>query len=181
MATKRTTRTTGRRATKAPGTAKAKRAPQKSKKLTKKPTKAARPHAARIVGAAYPSFYVEDLGAARAFYEQVLGPVEFREASLVGFRLGDTWLTLFAAKDGPHPGSGPRGAEFAIRVREPADVDALHRALAALGAKTLMPPQDTWMYERMRYTCLDDPFGIRIDVYCPLAPTSDAAPGGPSV
>jgi hypothetical protein len=24
------------------------------------------------------------------------------------------------------------------------------------------------MYEPMRFACVDDPFGVRIDVYCPI-------------
>jgi hypothetical protein len=24
------------------------------------------------------------------------------------------------------------------------------------------------MYEDMRFSCVDDPFGVRIDIYCPL-------------
>ncbi len=30
-----------------------------------------------------------------------------------------------------------------------------------------MPPDDTKIYEPMRFACVDDPFGVRIDVYCP--------------
>ena len=32
-----------------------------------------------------------------------------------------------------------------------------------------MEPEDTCMYEPMRFCCVDDPVGIRIDVYCPIA------------
>ena len=42
-------------------------------------------------------------------------------------------------------------------------------AMVERGAKTLMKPQDTWMYEKMRYCCVDDPFGVRLDVYCPAS------------
>ena len=29
-------------------------------------------------------------------------------------------------------------------------------------------PTDTKMYEPMRFACVDDPFGVRVDIYCPL-------------
>ena len=139
-----------------------------------------RPLGDRIVAAAYPSFYVADLAAAEAFYARVLGPTEFREGdNLVGFPLGDTWLTLFRTADGPHPHvPGPRNAEFAIQVKTPEDVDRLYGRLVDAGAKPLpgFEPKDTWMYRRMRFSCVDDPFGIRIDVLCPLP---EAEPGPP--
>ncbi len=31
-----------------------------------------------------------------------------------------------------------------------------------------MSPADTKMYEPMRFACVDDPFGVRIDVYFPF-------------
>lgn len=133
----------------------------------------------RIAGAAYPSFYVPDLAAAEAFYERILGPTEFREGDqLVGFKLGATWLTLFPTKLGPHSDvEGPRNAEFAIEVKTPEDVDRLYERLLACGAKPLkgFAPTDTWMYRKMRFACVDDPFGIRVDVFCPL-PESDDGP-----
>jgi hypothetical protein len=36
----------------------------------------------------------------------------------------------------------------------------------AAGARPCMAPRDTSMYEPMRFGCVDDPFGVRIDVYC---------------
>jgi hypothetical protein len=47
-------------------------------------------------------------------------------------------------------------------------VDALHALLLEWGSRTVMAPRDTWMYERLRYACVDDPFGLRLDVYCPI-------------
>lgn len=128
-------------------------------------------HAARISGAAFPSFYVDDFDAAVAFWTAVVGPPQYSEPEgaghLVGFRLGDTWLTLFPAAAGPHPGSGPRNCEFALRAKAPDDVDAVFAALVAAGAKPVMRPQDTRMYEPMRFACADTPHGIRVDVFCP--------------
>ena len=136
----------------------------------------------RIAGAAFPSFYVEDLDAARAFYEKLLGPTKYTEGDgIVGLRLGDDWLTLFRAKDGPHPDAGPRNCEFAIRVNTPEDVDAVYERMVELGAKPIKGygPTDTWMYEKMRFACIDDPFGIRVDVVCPLPAEEGETPSGP--
>ena len=33
-------------------------------------------------------------------------------------------------------------------------------------AKDCWTPEDTEMYEPMRFSCVDDPFGVRINVYC---------------
>lgn len=129
--------------------------------------------AERLAGVAYPSFYVADLDAAVAFYAALLGPPETADdAQFHGFPIGDDRLTLFSAPLGPHPDSGPRGSEFAIRTKRPEDVDAVYARLLELGARSVMAPEDTWMYRRMRFCCVDDPFGIRVDAFCPL-PESD--------
>lgn len=123
----------------------------------------------RLVGVAYPSFYVADIDAAVEFYARLLGRPETGEGvDFRGFPIGADRLTLFPARHGPHPDTGPRNAEFAIRVREPADVDVVHQKFVDLGARTVTAPRDTWMYRRMRFCCVDDPFGIRVDVFCPL-------------
>jgi uncharacterized glyoxalase superfamily protein PhnB len=64
--------------------------------------------------------------------------------------------------------SNPRNTEFAIQVAAVEEVDRLHHALIAAGAKEYMAPADTRMYKPMRFACSDDPFGVRIDIYCPL-------------
>ena len=47
-------------------------------------------------------------------------------------------------------------------------MDVPHQLLINPGAKSCWAPEDTSMYEEMRFSCVDDPFGVRIDVYCPL-------------
>jgi catechol 2,3-dioxygenase-like lactoylglutathione lyase family enzyme len=127
--------------------------------------------APRVVAVAYPSLYVDDFDAAVAFWTGLLGPPAYSEPEgagrLVGFRLGDTWLTLFPRAGGPHPDSGPRGCEFALKVGAPGDVDGLFARMLALGATAVMAPRDTRMYEAMRFACVDTPHGVRIDVVCP--------------
>jgi hypothetical protein len=123
-----------------------------------------------IAGVEYPSFYVEDMAQADAFWSSICGPCTFTEDNLLGWKLGDTWITIFPAKFGPKKDTDPCNTEFAIRVKTPADVDRLYDRMIALGSKEYSKPADTWMYKRMRFSCLDTPFGVRIDIICPLPP-----------
>ncbi|MFZ0547254.1 MAG: VOC family protein [Candidatus Promineifilaceae bacterium] len=120
-----------------------------------------------IITLNYVSLYLHDFKAAVSFYTAVFGQPENVEETIMGWRMGDTWLTLFPSKEGPHPGSNPRSAEFAIQVATPEEVDRLHAALVAAGAKDIWTPEDTEMYNPMRFSCVDDPFGVRIDIICP--------------
>ena len=132
-------------------------------------TTSARSVAPRVLGVSYPSLYVRDLEAATAFYEPLLGPVEYREKGLAGIKLGDTWLTLFDAKLMGLAAENPRNAEFALRLGSPEDVDEMFRRFVAAGAKAVMAPQDTRMYVAMRYACVDDPHGLRLSLYHPTS------------
>lgn len=128
----------------------------------------------RIVDLNYVSLYAEDFSDALAFYTRVFGaPENAVENELTyGWRMGRTWMTLFPAAAGTVHGSNPRNAEFAVQVAAAEEVDALYGELIAAGAKNCMAPSDTEMYEPMRFACVDDPFGVRIDIYCP---TTEAA------
>jgi catechol 2,3-dioxygenase-like lactoylglutathione lyase family enzyme len=121
----------------------------------------------RVRGLRYPSFYLADFAAAVRFYTAVFGEPEVGEETLAGWKLGDTWLTLFP-KGGTEEGANPRNAEFAVEVAEPADVNRLYEALRAAGAAEGWAPRDAEMYVPMRFAYVDDPFGIRIDIICPL-------------
>ncbi len=123
----------------------------------------------KIVALRYPSFYLQEFERAVAFYTQVFGEPQTNEESIKGWFLGDTWLTLFPAVGmAAVPGENPRNAEFAVQVEVPEQVDRLYAALLEAGAKACMAPEDTEMYVPMRFCCVDDPFGIRVDVFCPL-------------
>ena len=124
----------------------------------------------QIVGLNYVSLYIKDFQVAIEFYSQVFGIPETadQEGQIYGWRMGSTWLTVFPSKTGTHKDSNPRNSEFAIQVSAPNQVDALNQALVDAGAKNCWTPEDTSMYEQMRFACVDDPFGVRIDVYCPL-------------
>ena len=123
-----------------------------------------------IVGAAFPSFYLKDYQEAIEFYTKVLGPPENVdvEGGIHGWRLGNTWLTLFPSSIGSNPDTNVANGEFAIQVAAKDDVDRLYQRFLDNGAKTCMPPEDTEMYDPMRFSCVDDPFGIRVDIYAPL-------------
>jgi uncharacterized glyoxalase superfamily protein PhnB len=124
----------------------------------------------KIVDLNYVSLYYQDFQAAIDFYTEVLGTPENVDEGMeiIGWRMGATWLTLFPSKESPHPGSNPRNAEFAIQVATPDEVDALYQAFIEAGAKKGWEPFDTEMYETMRFSYVDDPFGVRIDIICPL-------------
>ncbi len=128
------------------------------------------PETFEIVSLNYVSIYVKDLSEALAFYGGVFGPPTYREddGRINGFKMGDTWLTVFSSDQGTVPGKNPRNTEFAIHVKTPAQVDVLHTALVAAGATDIWKPEDTTMYQPMRFAAVDDPFGVRIDIYCPL-------------
>jgi predicted enzyme related to lactoylglutathione lyase len=124
----------------------------------------------QIVGLNYVSLYIKAFQQAITFYSQVFGTPEFidEQKEIYGWRMGTTWLTVFPSRVGTYHDSNPRNTEFAIQVSAVEQVDILHRALIAAGAQEFMPPEDTTMYEPMRFACVDDPFGVRIDIYCPL-------------
>ncbi len=128
----------------------------------------------RIVGLGYVSLYIHDLDRAMAFYGRVFGPPNSTPEGdePAGWKMGSTWLTIFPSTAGASPSSNPRNTEFAIQVTSPEEVDTLHGALVEAGARVCMAPRDTTMYEPMRFGCVDDPFGVRIDVYCPLDPST---------
>lgn len=128
------------------------------------------PPEVRIVGLAYMSIYVSDFEAAARFYTSVFGSPDYTEPAvqLLGWRMGSTWFTLFPASAGPAPDSDPKNTEFAIQVDSEQGVDALYARLIEMGAVSCLAPRNTRMYEAMRFGCVDDPFGVRIDIYFPL-------------
>ena len=122
----------------------------------------------QIVDLNFVSLYMLNLEEAVAFYAKIFGPPDqvYEKGPHYGWELGATWLTLFESKAGTVPESNPRNAEFAIQVAEPDEVDRMYDAFLAAGAKKCMVPEDTEMYVPMRFCCVDDPFDVRIDVYC---------------
>jgi catechol 2,3-dioxygenase-like lactoylglutathione lyase family enzyme len=126
-----------------------------------------------VVGLGYISLYYRDFDEAVSFYTRVFGaPLDVDgSGKTLGWRLSATWLTLFPSSAGTCPGANPCNSEFAVQVSAPEEVDALAQNLVDAGARLGKAPEDTWMYERMRFAYVDDPFGVRIDIFCPLPDT----------
>ena len=128
-----------------------------------------------IIDLNYVSLYYEDFHKAIAFYEKVFGPPDQVDqgGEIYSWQMGLTWLTLFPSKKGTHKRSNPRNTEFAIQVSAPQEVDILFQAFIEAGAKKGWDTEDTAMYEEMRFCYVDDPFGVRIDIYCLLEISKD--------
>ena len=100
------------------------------------------------------TLFVEDLGAARRFYQEVFGlPVAFEDDASTVFKFQNTLINLLKASEAPelihpasvaHPATGAR-MQFTIDVD---DVDAMCMELAARGVELLNGP-------------IDRPWGIR--------------------
>jgi len=124
-----------------------------------------------VVGLNFVSLYFNDYDKAVEFYTGIFGKFDFYKEEgekLYGIRMGSTWLTIFPSEIGTQKDSNPHNTEFAIQVTTPEEVDVLYQLFLDAGAKDCMVPQDTVMYDKMRFCCVDDPFGVRIDVYCRL-------------
>jgi hypothetical protein len=122
----------------------------------------------KIIDLNFVSLYLLNLDEAVTFYSKILGPPNqiYEKGPHYGWELGATWLTLFESKIGTVKESNPRNAEFAIQLAEPGEVDRMYEAFLAAGAKECMKPEDTEMYVPMRFACVDDPFNVRVDMYC---------------
>lgn len=125
-----------------------------------------------IVGLNYVSLYPADHAGALEYYERVFGPLDRNDPDegVWGWQLGSTWLTVFPGRYGPVRDGTSQNVEFAIQVGTPGAVDELFAAFVAAGALRTQEPIDTVMYEPMRLAWVDDPYGVRIDIYCPTEP-----------
>lgn len=123
-----------------------------------------------ILGLNYVSLYFSEFDKARTFYSTVFGQpdVDTGDGKITGWKTGSTWLTIFPARGGTKTDQNPCNCEFAIQVKTHEQVDELYAAFVAAGAKGSWKPEDTEMYEPMRFAAIDDPFGVRIDIYCPI-------------
>ena len=94
------------------------------------------------------TLFVEDVGAARRFYQDVFGlPVHFEDEDSVVFVFGETRINLLRTEVAPEliapavvasPSAGARG-EFTLEVD---DVDAMCARLTAQGVELLNGPMD---------------------------------------
>ncbi|HSM01025.1 MAG TPA: hypothetical protein VK960_01095 [Acidimicrobiia bacterium] len=107
--------------------------------------------------------FVEDYEAAVAYYRAVLGEPGYVEGpNTHGWRLGDSWLTVFPSDSG-----GPRNTEVQILMETPEQAERLQTAFIAAGGSG-PPPSDQLMYEPIRSCPVTDPFGTDILVYARL-------------
>ncbi len=112
------------------------------------------------------SIYVDDMQAAVKFYSKVFGPPGYREGEIRGWKMGATWFTILPGSQANAPGRNPRNCEIALQVGTRREVDNLYKALVDAGAEAGWTPEDTEMYVPMHYGYVNDPFGVRFDVYC---------------
>ena len=101
---------------------------------------------ARGVGAI--TLFVEDVGAARAFYLEAFElPVHFEDDASCVFAFGPTLVNLLAVSEAPElidpaPVGGPSDGARAMLTVDVADVDAVVARLAARGIGLLNGPVD---------------------------------------
>lgn len=98
--------------------------------------------------------YYQDYAAALAFFEQVFGAPAYVEGEFThAWQLGNTWLTVFPAKQG-----SPSNVEVMVYLKDAKEVDRLYAEMIAAGASG-EPPVDTLMFVPVRIATLQDPFG----------------------
>ena len=110
-----------------------------------------------------PTLWFADYDEAVAYYTEVLGPPNYMENdSTRGWRIGSSWLTLFAGGDGH-----PENVEIGLEMENPEEVDRLARAFVDAGG-TGTDPNDDPMYDPVHSCFVTDPFGTQILVFAPL-------------
>ncbi|RPI78867.1 MAG: VOC family protein [Chloroflexi bacterium] len=109
----------------------------------------------RFTGLHGATLYYQDYEQAVSFYQKVLGPPAYVEGeSTKGWKIGNTWLTLFPNQDG-----NPRNTEVQFVMDTPEEAERLQQAFIQAGG-TGPSPSDQLMYEPVRYCPVTDPFGI---------------------
>jgi hypothetical protein len=110
-----------------------------------------------------PTLWFADYDGALAYYTEVLGEPNYVEGDATrGWRIGSSWLTLFAGGDGH-----PRNVEIGIEMETAEDAERLQRAFVEAGG-TGADPSDELMYAPIRYCPVTDPFGTELLVFAPL-------------
>lgn len=116
-----------------------------------------------ILGIQGATLFYEDYAAALSFYEGVFGPPNYKQGEFThGWRLGNSWLTIFPSKDG-----SPRNIEVPFYCPTRKGVDALYEAMLAAGAKG-EEPSEGLMYKPVYMSVVTDPFGVDLTLVCEL-------------
>jgi catechol 2,3-dioxygenase-like lactoylglutathione lyase family enzyme len=103
------------------------------------------------------ALFFNDYPSAVAYYTRVLGAPVYVEGDFTrGWRLGNTWLTLFPSQSG-----NPQNAEVHIYMKTPAEAERLQAAFIQAGGSG-EAPSDQLMYEPIRFCPVQDPFGTSI-------------------
>jgi hypothetical protein len=114
------------------------------------------------------SLYFNEYDAAVRYYERVLGPPVYVEGEGTrGWRIGDSWLTLFHSNEGD-----PHNVEVPFVMKTPAEADRLQRTIIEAGGMG-DDPSDQLMCEPIRLCPVRDPFGTDILIICPLSGHSE--------
>lgn len=109
------------------------------------------------------ALFFNDYEGAVSYYSQVLGPPVYVEGDFTrGWRVGNTWLTLFPEKAGT-----PKNAEIHFYMKTPAEAERLQAAFIEAGGSG-DPPIDTLMFEPIRFCAVQDLFGTKIVVVAHL-------------
>ena len=114
----------------------------------------------RFAGIGGASLFFADYEPAVAYYTEVLGPPGYVEGhGTKSWRVGPTWLTVFAGGDG-----APRNTEVMLLMETPEEAERLHAAFIAAGGAG-EAPSDQLMFHPVRYCPVTDPFGTEIVVF----------------
>jgi hypothetical protein len=109
------------------------------------------------------ALFFSDYAAALEYYARVLGPPAYIEGDDTrGWRIGDSWLTLF-----PSPAGNPQNVEVQIVMETPEEAERLQAAFIAAGG-TGENPSDQLMYGPIRYCPVKDPFGTDVLIIASL-------------
>ncbi|MEJ2759557.1 MAG: hypothetical protein P8046_13835 [Anaerolineales bacterium] len=114
-----------------------------------------------FIGVCGATLFYQEYPAALAFFRQVFGEPAYVEGDFThGWRIGESWLTVFPAKEG-----SPANLEVPVYLQTAEAVDALYAAFIAAGAMG-DPPQNTLMYVPVYMTVVTDPFGVLFTLVC---------------
>ena len=113
------------------------------------------PQKFKLSGLRGAAIYASPYEQALAFYTQVFGPPHYVEGETThGWRLGDSWLSLFPSESG-----NPLNAELALHLDSADELDKLFAAFVEAGAEG-DAPAETLMYVPVYAAFLQDPFGL---------------------
>ena len=105
--------------------------------------------------------FVREYEAAVEFYSTVLGPPNYieKEDHTHGWKLGNTWLTLFPGKE-----ASPRNVSIEIQMKSPEEADRLQTTFIEAGASGASP-SDEFRYDPIRFCPVTDPFGTELLIF----------------